>query len=63
MDSTKIVPGIPKYLEDELNVIARNHQLNEYSIHVNNGSNHGDGFMAAMVGVTLKGSYSAFDTA
>lgn len=55
MESAEIVPSIPKYLEEELDIIAKNHQFLEYTIHVDNGSNHGDGFMATMIGVTLRG--------
>ncbi|XP_037052174.1 uncharacterized protein LOC119085779 [Bradysia coprophila] len=55
MDRTEFVPSIPKYLEDELSIIAKNHQFLEYTIQLDNGSKHGDGFMATMVGVTLRG--------
>ncbi len=55
MESTEIVPTIPKYLEDELNKIAKNDQFFEYTIHVHEGSKHGDGFMATMLGVTIAG--------
>lgn len=55
METIQIVPSIPKYLEEEFDKIAKNHQFLEYTIHVDGGSHHGDGFMATMMGVTLRG--------
>lgn len=55
MESIEIVPSVPKYLEEQLDGIAKSHQLLEYTIHVDKGSKPGDGFMATMVSVILKG--------
>lgn len=55
MEETEIVPSIPKYVEDELDIIAKSQQFLDYTLHVDHGSNHGDGFMATMIGVTIRG--------
>lgn len=45
----------PAYLAEYLNEIARKEGFVEHSLHFENGSNHGDGFVAVMVAVTIKG--------
>lgn len=46
----------PEYLTEYLNKIARNEGFVEHTLHYESGSNHGDGFIAAMVAVTIKGN-------
>ncbi len=45
----------PAYLTEYLNKIAKDEGFVEYSLHYESGSNHGDGFVAVMVAVTIKG--------
>lgn len=54
METTEVVPILPKYLEFALDRIAKNQKFSEHTIHVDNGSRHGDGFMATMIRVTIK---------
>lgn len=56
MDRPEIVRNLPKYLQEQLDKIATNVKFLEYTVQADNGSNHGDGFMAAMIGITLKGT-------
>lgn len=55
MEVPETVANIPAYLKEQLAIIARNAKFVEYAVHADSGSNHGDGFMAAMIGVTLRG--------
>lgn len=55
MEHTEIIPNLPKYLNEQLDIIATNAKFLEYTVHVDSGSNHGDGFIAAMIGITLRG--------
>ncbi|KAJ6632705.1 hypothetical protein Bhyg_16078 [Pseudolycoriella hygida] len=55
MEDTNVFPSVPEYLKHELNEIAKKHHFLEYNIHVDKGCNHGDGFMATMIAVTVKG--------
>lgn len=45
----------PEYLAEYLNKIAKEEGFIEHTLHYESGSNHGDGFMATMVAVTIKG--------
>lgn len=45
----------PEYLTEYLNQIAKNEGFVEHDLHYESGSNHGDGFMAEMFAVTIKG--------
>lgn len=45
----------PEYLSEYLNKIAKDEGFVEHTLHYESGSNHGDGFIAAMVAVTIKG--------
>lgn len=45
----------PEYLTEYLNKIARDEGFVDHTLHFESGSNHGDGFIAAMVAVTIKG--------
>lgn len=45
----------PTYLTEYLKKIAKDEGFVEHSLHYESGSNHGDGFVAVMVAVTIKG--------
>lgn len=45
----------PEYLTEYLNKIAKDEGFVEHTLHYESGSNHGDGFIAAMLAVTIKG--------
>ncbi|XP_037052202.1 uncharacterized protein LOC119085815 [Bradysia coprophila] len=45
----------PAYLTEYLNKLAKDEGFVEHTLHYESGSNHGDGFVAVMVAVTIKG--------
>lgn len=45
----------PEFLTEYLNKIAKDEGFIEHTLHYESGSNHGDGFVAVMVAVTIKG--------
>lgn len=55
MENKENISTLPKYLIDQLDKIAENVQFIDYTVHLDGHGNHGDGFMAAMIAITLKG--------
>lgn len=53
--STAAAAPLPAFLLAHLDRIASAERFNSYTVHHQAGSKHGDGFMAAMVAVTLRG--------
>ncbi|KAJ6632706.1 hypothetical protein Bhyg_16079 [Pseudolycoriella hygida] len=52
---------LPDYLIDLLNNVAKNEGFESYNYSISAGSNHGDGFLAAMKRVTLTGKRNGRD--
>src|SRR5262249_52322680 len=48
----------PKYVMENINAISKNVGFVDYTISVDNATKHGDGFMASMIGITIKGKRS-----
>lgn len=49
------LPAPPEYLTEYLNTIAKKEGFVDHTLHYESGSNHGEGFVAVMVAVTIKG--------
>lgn len=49
------MPSPPAYLNEYLNKIAEDEGFIQHTLHYESGSNHGDGFIAVMIAVTIKG--------